>query len=258
MEETLMRRSRKALTVLPAAAVAVAGWAGAGVPVASAATSAATATTPASVSAAGISPIARTQAETAISVRITALDAANTLVQQTGWFAGSDQAALENMITGDLNGDSQAPGLKSLAVTIRNETDPTKFRAEAASIFTDYRVFALALPQVELVRASDRMTDDVVPTLKQLDTDLEQAIAQEAAEGKNVEAAQAAVHDLEAQIATIGQKTTGVSAALLVLTPAQWNANHGVVSPYREDVHAAVAAARQAQTDGRNALKDLQ
>ncbi|HEY3811041.1 MAG TPA: hypothetical protein VGL49_06370 [Acidimicrobiales bacterium] len=246
-----MRRSRKALAVLPAAAVAVAGFAGAGGPAASARTSA-------SARASGISPIARTRAETAISVRITALDAANTLVQQTGWFAGSDQAALENIITGDLNGNGQAPGLNSLAVTIRNETDPTKFRAEAASIFADYRVFALALPQVKLVRASDRMTTDTVPTLKQLDTDLEQAIAQEAAEGKNVQAAQAAVHDLEAQIASIGQKTSGVSAALLALTPAQWNANHGVVSPYRNDVHAAVAAARHAQTDVRTALKDLQ
>ncbi len=163
-----------------------------------------------------------------------------------------------NIITGDLNGNGQAPGLDSLATTIRNETDPAKFKAEVASIFTDYRVFALVVPQVRLVRATDRLTTDTVPTLKQLDTDLEQAIAQEAAEGKNVQAAQAATHDLEAQIATIGQKTAGASAALLALTPAQWNANHGVVTPYRNEVKASAAAARQGETDVRTALKDLQ
>ena len=241
-----MRRSRKAaLLTLPAAAAAtVAGFAGAGA--ASAATT-----------GGSINPIAHAQAELAISVRITALDTAGTQVQQTGWFAAGDQAGLESIITGDVNGNGQVPGLTTLATTIHNETDLTKFRAEVKSIFTDYRVYALALPQVRLVRATDRLTTDTVPTLKHLDTDLENAIAQEAAEGKNVQAAQAAVHDLEAQIATIGQKTAGTSAALLALTPAQWNANHGVVTPYRDDVHTATVAARQAQVDVRTALEDL-
>jgi len=212
----------------------------------------------ASAATGGINPVARTEAETAISVRITALHAAGSLVQETGWFAGSDRAALENIIAGDLNGNSQVEGLSPLATTIRNETDSVKFRAEVQTITTDYRVFALVLPQVELVRAGDRLTTDTVPTLHALDIDLTKAIAQEAAEGKNVQAAQAAVKDMEAQIAIIGQKTSGTSAALLALTPSEWNANHGVVAPYRDDIAAAGVAADRAGKDAQAALKDLQ
>jgi hypothetical protein len=212
----------------------------------------------ASAATGGINPVARTEAETAISVRITALHSAGTLVQQTGWFAGSDRAALENIIAGDLNGSSQVEGLTALATTIRNETDPVKFRAEVQTITTDYRVFALVLPQVELVRAGDRLTTDTVPTLHALDIDLRKAIAQEAAEGKNVQAAQAAVKDMEAQIGIIGAKTNGTSAALLALTPSEWNANHGVVAPYRDDIATAGQAAHQAGKDAQVALKDLQ
>jgi hypothetical protein len=205
-----------------------------------------------------ISPLARTQAETAISIRVAALDSALTLVQQTGWFAGSDQSSLENIINGDLHGNGPAAGLNGLAITIRNETDPAKFRSEVQSIFSAYRVYALALPQVRLVRAADRLTSDSIPNIQKIDADLKQAIAQDAAEGKNVQAAQAAVNDLDAQIAIMGQKTSGTSAALLGLTPTQWNANHDVVRPYRDDIHTAAGAARQGEKDAHAALKDLQ
>ena len=246
-----MKRSR-ITALLAVSAAALAGAVGL-VPLLGAGTaSAATAATPA------ISSTARTQAETAISIRITDLNSALTLVQQTGWFVGSDQAALENIITGDLNGNGQAEGLVNLATTIRNETNPANFWSEFQSIYKDYRVFALALPQVHLVRVADRMTTNVVPDLTSIDTDLSQAIAKEAVEGKNVQAAQQQVANLETQIATIGQKTTGVSTGLLALTPAQWNANHGAVAPYWGDVQAADSAAIQGEKDVRAALEDLQ
>jgi hypothetical protein len=242
-----MRRTTKAamlaLPILAAGGVALPGLA--------------TASSPSS-STSGIPPLARTRAETAINVRITAVDAALTVVKQTGWFAGSDQGSLENILSGDLDGNGQEPGLNALLTTIKNETDSTKFEAEVKSIYGDYRIYALALPQVHLVRANDRLSVDTVPTLEQLSGDLKTAIAQEATEGKDVTAAQEAVKDMDAQISTIQQKTGGTSAGLLALTPADWNANHGVVLPFRQDVRAAAAAAKQARQDGRAALKDLQ
>lgn len=48
--------------------------------------------------------MARTQAETAVSVRITALNAALTTIQKTGWFAGSDQSTLQTLIARDVTG----------------------------------------------------------------------------------------------------------------------------------------------------------
>jgi hypothetical protein len=66
------------------------------------------------------------------------------------------------------------------------------------------------------------------------------------------------VTNLETQIAIVSQKTSGVSSGLLSLTPSLWNANHDVVAPYRDDVHAADSAAVQGGKDVRAALEDLQ
>ena len=119
-------------------------------------------------------------------------------------------------------------------------------------------MYALALPQVHLVRAIDRLSVDALPNLQAIDRDLKAAIAEQSAEGRNVAGAQAAVSDLDAQISIIGPATTGTAAKLLALTPAQWNANHHIVSPYRAGVTAAVSALGQAGRDVHAALKDLQ
>jgi hypothetical protein len=185
-------------------------------------------------------------------VRITALNAALTTIHQTAWFAGSDQSALQTLVTSDIT------GLTTLGTTIGAETDGTKFAAEVKSITAGYRVYALVLPQVHLVRAFDRLTGDALPNLQALDRDLKAAIAEQSAEGRNVAGAQAAVANLDAQISTIGHAATGASAKVLALTPAQWNANHGVVAPYRAGVTSAVAALHQADLDARTALKGLQ
>jgi len=262
-------RLRATLVAGPAAAVAAAavlaaglvgpGTAGAATTVTTAATAAATraaaaptaASTTTTSTTVPVNPAARARAETAISARITALHAALATIQQTGWFAGSDQATLETLVTRDVT------GLTALGTTIGTETDGTKLAAEARSIDSDYRVFALALPEVHLVRAIDRMSGDALPNLQAIDRDLKAGIAEQSAEGRNGAGALAAVSGLDAQISIIGRATTGTAARLLALTPARWNADHQVVSPYRAGVAAAVAALDQAGRDIQTALQDL-
>jgi hypothetical protein len=72
-----------------------------------------------------------------------------------------------------------------------------------------------------------------------------------------VAAAQAQENGLEAQIAAIDHDTSSVPAGLLALTPSDWNANHAVVDPYRDDVQSALSAAVQAGADAHAAIRDL-
>jgi len=192
-----------------------------------------------------IDPVARTAAEAAITMRLADLNARVTLVNQTPSIGASDRSALLS----ELN--STISGLQALNTTITNETSVTAFRTEAGDILSTYRVYALVLPQVHLVRASDEMTAVVIPAFQQLETDLQSRITAEQQQGKNVAVTTAAMTDLANQITAMQTDTSGVSATLLGFTPAQWNADHTIVSGPRHMLGSAFSAAGQALKDVR-------
>jgi hypothetical protein len=63
---------------------------------------------------------------------------------------------LRASLLSELNGGIS--GLSAPAPTIQAQTSVVAFRAEAAEILSEYRVYALVLPQAHLVRASDLAT----------------------------------------------------------------------------------------------------
>jgi hypothetical protein len=186
--------------------------------------------------AATIDPAARTAAEAAITARLTDLSARVTLINSSPALTAGDKSALLSEIT------STTSGLQTLATTIANETSVAAFRTEVAGIYSNFRVYALVLPQVHLVRATDELATVVVPALQKV----EQALQARAA---GVAAAVAPLNDLAAQIAAIQTDTGGLSATLLAVTPAQWNASHTVLSGPRQKLEAARKAAGQALDD---------
>lgn len=151
----------------------------------------------------------------------------------------ADRTALTTMIKND-----QA-GLSALAAKIAADTDLATAKADHQQIFTGYRVYALLMPQVRLVRANDALIGVALPKLTDAQTRLRSALART---GKTDEAA-AQMADLQAQIDAIRNSTTGLSAQVLALTPAQWNADHGVLEPSRKSLLSARTALQKARAD---------
>jgi hypothetical protein len=120
------------------------------------------------------------------------------------------------------------------------------FRAEDLEIYTNFRVYALVLPQVHLVRAADEMTSVVIPDFQKVQADLQSRISQSPATSS---ATAAPMADLAQQITAMQSDTTGVSATLIPLTPADWNANHTVVRGPRMMLGSAATAAGAALAD---------
>jgi hypothetical protein len=191
--------------------------------------------TAAPASAATIDPAARTAAEGAISARLTDLNARVALVNQSTVFTTADKSALLSELTGTIS------GLQALATTIANETAVAAFHTEVAGIYANFRVYALVLPQVHLIRASDQLGADVTGFQKV------QALLQARVNGNP--AAAAPMADLATQITAIQTTTSGLSATLLGLTPAEWNANHTILSAPHQQVVTARKAAGQALDD---------
>jgi hypothetical protein len=184
----------------------------------------------------------KARAAAAISRRHTSLVAniagvsANTVINAT------DKATLLATLNNDLS------GLTALGGKIAADTTVAQASADYQTIFTTYRVYALALPQVRYAAATDDITGGVLPRLTDADTKLA-ALLMGVDSDKDTPAVQAAMTDLGTQITAATSATNGLSASVLALTPAQYDANHALLSGPRATLAGASKDVRAARAD---------
>jgi len=106
-------------------------------------------------------------------------------------------------------------------------------------------------PVVHFVRATDTIRTVVLPGLARVEADLRALLAAAKKQGLDVSGAAAPVKDLRAQVAAMSSATGGLSAHLLALTAADWNANHAVLLPALNAMSACRAAGSRAVQDVR-------
>ena len=189
------------------------------------------------------------QAEAKIktTTRIGSLGAAIAKVNAAKDISSSDRAA----ILGTLNGD--VAGMNTVEAKIEADTTVASAAADYRTIFTTYRVYAVAIPQSRLAAAADRMTSTSIPKLTDAQSKLAAALAGPDA-SKSTPALQADLADMSAQIAAATAALNGVAAQSLAVTPSAYNSNHSVLQPVRSAVKAAIADLKKAATDGKTVL----
>ena len=161
-----------------------------------------------------------------------------------------DRSALLTLLSTDQS------GLAALDRRIQGDTDPKSLEADIKSVYTDYRIYALVEPKVELVLAADSMSG-AEAKLRTAGDRIATLIAEARAKGRDTSAAEAALADLVAHDTAAGAKLTGVSADLLGLTTEGYPANQTQLATDRrsiEDAHAELVAAGR---DARRALLAL-
>jgi hypothetical protein len=188
---------------------------------------------------------------TATSVRISALDTAIPKVTSNAHLSATDK----DHILGTLNGDRSA--MVSLAAKIAADTDLSVAMTDYHSIFTGYRVFAVAIPQSHYAAAASGLSDSAIPALQGAQKTLAAAIAGPLA-SKDTPAIDATMADLVSQISTVQQSLSGVSAFALSVTPEQFNSNHEILAPTRASVKIAMVAAKKARADVSSVKSALQ
>jgi len=190
------------------------------------------------------------RAAAAISVRLTSLSTAIPAVNNNKWLTSTDKSTLLNTLNSDQS------GLTALGPKIQADTTVAQARTDYQSIFLDYRVYALALPQVRLAAAADDITGGVLPRLTDAQSRLTSLLSGVDA-SKDTAAVQAAMSDLASKIQAITSATSGLSASVLALTPSQYNANHTVLAAPRETILAARADIVAARADVMTVIGDL-
>jgi hypothetical protein len=170
-----------------------------------------------------------------IARRFTTLDKLAARVAAAKVLTGAHASAL----SGDIS--STRSGLTSLKATIDAETSLPALKLEVKRIATDYRVYVLVAPKVNLVIGADRV-QATKPVFDKLNANLSARIAAARAAGKDTTAAQAALDAMNAAAAQAISLTSPLPGNLLPLTPAQWNA--GTAGPVLNSSRAALVQAR--------------
>lgn len=176
----------------------------------------------------------RTRCMAAVDVRQPALAAARAALSGNQHVTDEHRAAL----TADI--DEAAARLRALADLIKTDTDPATMKEHCRSIFEDNRVFALVLPRARLVVGADTATV-AGARLGDVAARLADAIAKAEAAGQDVGQAKLDLELMKAAIASGVASAGSVAPAVLGLTPADWNADHEVLTPARQSLRSARA-----------------
>ena len=170
-----------------------------------------------------------------IARRITTLDMLTTRIDKAEWAPANHAAHLTNEIRTTKN------GLLDLKAKIDAETDIAALKTEIRQIATDFRVYALVAPKVNLVLGADRAlaADE---RFEDIDQKLSNLIAQAEAAGKDVTDAKAHLARMNAAVDKAMSLAGPIPDAVLPLTVAQFNS--GTAGPVLTDARTKLAEAR--------------
>jgi hypothetical protein len=214
----------------------VAGLVGAATPTATGASGSGSAPT----TLAGI----KAKAATDITDRVNALNAAIAKVNAAKGL-GSSQGALASHLGADI-----AP-LQQLNQTIQADSTAQQAAQDFATIFSDYRVYALVLPATRIAGAADDATTTAIPHFSAV-----AAKAQARVTSTNQAVLQPLIDDLNNQIGSATSATNGLAATVLAFAPVQWNENNGLLDTAKSSAQTAAAALKKARTDVQQLKQD--
>jgi hypothetical protein len=189
-------------------------------------------------------------AQTATNKRETALSAALAKLDAATGISASDKATLVDRLNADL------AGMKAIETKVAADTTLATASADFKTIFTTYRVFAVAIPQARIVADIDRATSKEIPKLTASQTKLAARLAGKDA-AKSTAALQSDLADMKARIAAANTELSGASAKVLAITPADFNSNKTVVTSARAAVKTANTDLKQARADRKAIISAL-
>lgn len=164
--------------------------------------------------------------------------------------SASDKSNFSSQIQADIT------SLTSLKAKIDADTDLTTIKADAQSIFTSFRVYAVFLPQVHELAAVDRMgvTADNLATIV---TKLQARIQTAQSQGKDVSQLNTLLADMQAKIADARVQYAAVEAEISPLTPASYPGSKATFADARSKIKIGTTDLKAAFSDAKQIVAGL-
>jgi len=185
-----------------------------------------------------------------ISMRLTSLNSAATKISQSTHLSASDKSYLSTEVSGEIT------GLTALQTKLAADTSLNTAISDAKSIFSDYRVYALVLPKVNLVATSDGQ-QTTESNLTNLATQLQAKITQDSKAGKNVSTLQTDLNNMISSVNTAQGISTSIEQKVLTLQPSDFNSNHDILTGDLAQLKTAHADNESAYADAKTIVAGL-
>ncbi len=185
-----------------------------------------------------------------IARRLTTLNSLASKIAGAAKLSASDKATLSAEVGATIS------GLTSLKTQLDASTTVTAAIASGQDIYTQYRVYALVLPKINLVKVADdqQMVETKLSALAQK---LQARLTAEQQAGKNVTALEADLSDMNAKVSAAQSISANIESVVINLQPADYNTNHSVLAGYNAQLKTAHADNAAAYADAKKIVAGL-
>jgi hypothetical protein len=187
----------------------------------------------------------KSRADNEVDRRITELNSLTTKISLLKKLSSAQQSTLTSAIQQDVT------DLTSLKTKIDADTDLATMRADAKSIIDDYRVFALFVPKIHLLAASEILSE----TTDQFDTittKIQDKITELESAGKDTTTLSSDLSDMQAKITDAKDQANKVNSAVTSLDPSGYPGNKSVMQSARTNLQTGKGDLVAARADAKN------
>lgn len=186
-----------------------------------------------------------------ITRRLTSLNTALSKISSTTKLSASDQSYLESEVNTEIS------GLTALQTKLAADTTDAAAIADAKSIYTEYRVYALVLPKTWLVSYADNQqtTEAKLTTLSQT---LQSRITADKTAGKDITTLQNELNDIITQTNNAQAISSSIEQKVLTLQPSDYNSDNTILSGDLAQLKTAHSDNEAAYTDAKNIVSGLE
>lgn len=167
-----------------------------------------------------------------ITRRLTALNTAAKVISQTEKLSSADKQTLTDEV------NSTVSGLTTLKTKLDADTTLTDARTDAKSILSDYRVYALVLPKVRLIKVSDGQIA-LEAKFSTLSATFLQRFAELKAAGQDTGVFEAALANMNLKVEAAQTISTAIQTKVIALQPTDYNSDHTILSGDRDQLKTA-------------------
>lgn len=192
----------------------------------------------------------KTRAEAEIDKRLASLNSALAKISTAKKLPESDKANFSAQI------QAATSKLNALRAKIDADTDLAILRTDAKSIFNDFRVYAVFLPQIHLLAAADTM-EVTADNLTTLAGKLQVRLQAAQSKGKDVSQLQTLLTDTQAKIADAKTQYSAVINEVIFLTPTSYPGSNATLKDARAKIKVGTQDLRAARQDAKQIVAGL-
>ena len=192
----------------------------------------------------------KSKGDTEIARRLATLGTLSASIDGATKLSPGSKSTLANEVS------TETSALIALRIKLSEETTVAGAAADVQSMISEYRVYALIVPKVQLVKAADDQ-QVVEQKLSDLATKLDTRLTAAQKAGKNVADLQAKLTDLEQNVTNAQSISTEVESKVLPLQPSDYDGDHTVLSGYRDKLKTAHTDNQAAYADAKAIVQGI-